>query len=198
MEYLNGELNSNPVWSTSREVDPNYSDNMDDYIKAPYEVYLEQQAAQKTHNGTDKNQTALDNIPVIPDYMENDFKKVSKMPDWYNNLEVATPEEIAKWRAMGKMGIAETIKRYKYWELIPEAGTTASATLAVRNANTLRKMKKGEEVSTVDKELLVDFLRDIKEMEVRGGHTLGAGALDTILQTFPYMVEFSLALATAP
>lgn len=196
MSYITQEENPNPIFSNYKSIDKNFNENMDEYVqKTPYENFIEEQKQLKPVNNN-VNVSALNNIPVVPEMALQDYNNLNKLPEWFANLNVATPDEIEAWRAKGKMGIAETWQKKKKWEMIPFAGTSAEATLMVKNANTLRKLKKGEEVSDVDKEQLVDFLRDVKELEVRGGHTIGGGAVNIFTGSLPYLAEFGAGLAT--
>lgn len=145
------------------------------------------------------NRDIMNGIPTVPDIpeLQAQYENYNKMPDWFNQLQVATPDEIEQWRKMGKMGIAETWARKRKWEMTPFAGSAAETTLAVRNANTLRRLKKGEQPSNVDLDLLSEYLRDVKEMEARGGHTLFGGAADIMMTSLPYALEFAGGLATS-
>lgn len=202
--------NPNPIFSDYRLIDKDFQEGI--LPKSSYELEIErlekekaerQKNIQKTgyqslKNAYSLNGTALSDIPSLPEFAQNAYKDYAKTPEWLDTLQVATPDEIEEWRKMGKMGIAETWAKKRKWEIIPFVGTTAETSLLVNNANTLRKIKNGEEVSEKDKELLVDYLRDLKEVEARGGHTLAGSAMDVIMSSIPYLGEFGAALALSP
>lgn len=200
MGYITQETGNNPIFSSYNLVDPSFNENMDSYVpKSPYQIQLEKEKQNRAKlNKTNANADAINNIPIVPGFAMNEYNQYAAMPQWMQQLNVATPDEIEQWKSMGKMGIAETWQKKKKWEMIPFAGTSAEATIAVRNANTLRKLKKGEQISDVEKDLLVDFLRDTKEIETRGGHTLAGSGLDILMSSLPYMGEFAGAIATMP
>ena len=196
------DTKSNPIFSSYSVQDANFNENMDEYIKAPNDIYIEQQQKnikQETPK-RDINQDALNNIKERPAFLKEEFDYVYKKPEWLEELEknVATPEDIEEWKKKGAIGIGEVAKQAKKWGYAtPYAGTTAEATMLIRNANTLRRLKNGEEVSPVDAELLYDFLREEKEKEVRG-ITFAGKALDATRTGLGYLAEFGLGLAAVP
>ncbi|MCD7739970.1 MAG: hypothetical protein LUH11_01285, partial [Candidatus Gastranaerophilales bacterium] len=187
--------NVNPVFSQAK--DPDFNENMDEYVKAPYDIYIEEQKKAAPKSKRNVNAEALDDIPEMPDFLYEQYQEMNKLPDIYNRLNVVSQQELRDWEKQGKMGIAETWAKKRKWEMVPFSGTTADTTLVIRNANTLRKIKKGEQVSDTDLDLLVEQLRDMKELEVRGC-TLGGAALDTLMTCIPYAAEFGISLATLP
>lgn len=196
------DTKSNPIFSSYSVQDANFNENMDEYIKAPNDIYIEQQQKNIKSNvpKRDINQDALNNIKERPAFLKEEFDYVYKKPEWLEELErnVATPEDIEEWKKKGAIGIAEVAKQAKKWGYAtPYVGTSAEATMLIRNANTLRRLKNGEEVSPVDAELLYDFLREEKEKEVRGV-TFAGKALDAIRVGGGYMAEFGLGLAAVP
>lgn len=196
------DTKSNPIFSSYSVQDANFNENMDEYIKAPNDIYIEQQQKnikQETPK-RDINQDALNNIKERPAFLKEEFDYVYKKPEWLEELEknVATPEDVEEWKKKGAIGIGEVAKQAKKWGYAtPYAGTTAEATMLIRNANTLRRLKNGEEVSPVDAELLYDFLREEKEKEVRG-ITFAGKALDATRTGLGYLAEFGLGLAAVP
>lgn len=196
------DTKSNPIFSSYSVQDANFNENMDEYIKAPNDIYIEQQQKNIKSNvpKRDINQDALNNIKERPAFLKEEFDYVYKKPEWLEELErnVATPEDIEEWKKKGAIGIGEVAKQAKKWGYAtPYVGTSAEATMLIRNANTLRRLKNGEEVSPVDAELLYDFLREEKEKEVRGV-TFAGKALDAIRVGGGYMAEFGLGLAAVP
>ena len=196
------DTKSNPIFSSYSVQDANFNENMDEYIKAPNDIYIEQQQKniKPETPKRDINQDALNNIKERPAFLKEEFDYVYKKPEWLEELErnVATPEDIEEWKKKGAIGIGEVAKQAKKWGYAtPYVGTSAEATMLIRNANTLRRLKNGEEVSPVDAELLYDFLREEKEKEVRGV-TFAGKALDAIRVGGGYMAEFGLGLAAVP
>lgn len=196
------DTKSNPIFSSYSVQDANFNENMDEYIKAPNDIYIEQQQKNIKSNvpKRDINQDALNNIKERPAFLKEEFDYVYKKPEWLEELErnVATPEDIEEWKKKGAIGIGEVAKQAKKWGYAtPYFGTSAEATMLIRNANTLRRLKNGEDVSPVDAELLYDFLREEKEKEVRGV-TFAGKALDAIRVGGGYMAEFGLGLAAVP
>lgn len=196
------DTKSNPIFSSYSVQDANFNENMDEYIKAPNDIYIEQQQKnikQETPK-RDINQDALNNIKERPAFLKEEFDYVYKKPEWLEELEknVATPEDIEEWKKKGAIGIGEVAKQAKKWGYAaPYAGTTVEATMLIRNANTLRRLKNGEEVSPADAELLYDFLREEKEKEVRG-ITFAGKALDAGRTGLGYLAEFGIGLALVP
>ena len=188
--------NINPIFSDYNYRDSNFNENMDEYVQAPYDLYIEEQKKKlKEEPKGNINKEAIDNIPEIPQWLEEEYKVEDNTPQWYKNLNVTTQGDIEEWKNKGKMGLVETLQKHNYWYSIPYAGTSAETTMAVRAANTLRRVKNGEQVSDVDMNILCDFLRDSKEMEVRGGHTWLGGAANILLDSFPYALEFAGGIA---
>lgn len=196
------DTKSNPIFSSYSVQDANFNENMDEYIKAPNDIYIEQQQKnikQETPK-RDINQDALNNIKERPAFLKEEFDYVYKKPEWLEELEknVATPEDVEEWKKKGAIGIGEVAKQAKKWGYAaPYAGTTVEATMLIRNANTLRRLKNGEEVSPADAELLYDFLREEKEKEVRG-ITFAGKALDAGRTGLGYLAEFGIGLALVP
>ena len=146
------------------------------------------------------NQEALYNIPVVPEFMQDDYNKAYQAASWLNSLNVATEDEIDEWRAKGKMGIAETAQRLKSLKsakYVPFVGTTADVGYNLDMLRTVKQLKKGEKVSQLEQDLLVDYLRELKEIQVRGT-TLPSKALNAILENIPFMGEFAIGVAAAP
>lgn len=189
------DTKSNPIFSSYSIRNADFNENMDEYIKAPHDIYIEEQKKKvKTETPKNINEQAINNIPVMPDFLKEEYVYVNKKPEWLVELEknVATPEDIEEWKKQGSMSIGEVAKRGKKWGyMIPFAGSSAETTMVVRNANTLRRLKNGEEVSSVDAELLYDFLREEKEKEIRGV-TFGGKALDGLRTGLGYLAEFLL------
>lgn len=193
------DTKSNPIFSSYSVRNANFNENMDEYIKAPNDIYIEEQIkkAKTEAPKTDINKDAMDKIEELPAFLKEEFEYVNKKPEWLEELEknVATPEDIEEWKKQGSMGVGELASNRKKWGYaVPFGGTSAETTMVVRNANTLRRLKNGEEVSNVDAELLYDFLRESKEREVRGV-TFGGKAFEGIRTGLTYMAEFGLGLA---
>lgn len=197
----NTNNNSNPIFSSYSLRNADFNENMDEFVKAPNDVYIEEQKKKsKAVIAKDVNKMALEQVKERPAFLKEEFEYVNKKPAWLEELEknVATAEDIENWKKQGSIGIGEVAKQGKKWGyMIPYAGSSAEATLLVRNANTLRRLKDGEEVSSVDLELLYDFLREEKEREVRGV-TFAGKTLDGVRTGVGYLAEFGLGLATIP
>lgn len=195
------DTKSNPIFSSYSVRNADFNENMDEYVKAPHDIYIEEQKKKaKTETPKNVNEQAINNIPVMPDFLKEEYVYVNKKPEWLVELEknVATPEDIEAWKKQGSMSIGEVAKQGKKWGyMIPFAGSSAETTMVVRNANILRRLKNGEEVSSVDAELLYDFLREEKEKEIRGV-TFGGKALDGLRTGLGYLAEFGLGLAAIP
>ena len=193
------DTKSNPIFSSYSVKDANFNENMDEYVKAPNDIYIEEQIkkAKTEAPKIDINKEAMDKIEELPAFLKEEFEYVNKKPEWLEELEknVATPEDIEEWKKQGSMGVGELASNRKKWGYaVPFGGTSAETTMIVRNANTLRRLKNGEEVSNVDAELLYDFLRESKEREVRGV-TFGGKAFEGIRTGLTYLAEFGLGLA---
>lgn len=146
------------------------------------------------------NAQALYNIPVVPEFMNEEYQKAYEAASWLNSLNVATPDEIDEWRAKGKMGIGETAQRLKSLKsakYVPFVGTTAEVGYNIDMLSAVNRLKKGEKVSQAEQDMLVDYLRELKEIQVRGT-TLPSKALSAILESIPYFIEFGVGVAAAP
>ena len=192
----------NPIFSSYSVMDADFNENMDEYIKAPNDVYIDEQIkkAKTEAPKIDINKEAMDKIEELPAFLKEEFEYVNKKPEWLEELEknVATPEDIEEWKKQGSMGVGDIARQGKKWGyMVPFAGSSAEATMLVRNANTLRRLKNGEDVSDVDAELLYDFLREEKEREIRGV-TFGGKTLDAVRAGIGYLAEFGLGIAAVP
>ena len=146
------------------------------------------------------NEQAIHNIPVVPEFMQDEYNQAYQAASWLNSLNIATPDEIDEWRAKGKMGIGETAQRLKSLKsakYVPFVGTTAEVGYNLDMLSAMNRLKKGEKVSQVEQDMLVDYLRELKEIQVRGT-TLPSKALSAILESIPYFVEFGVGVAAAP
>lgn len=147
-----------------------------------------------------KNQQAIYDIPVVPEFLQEEYQQANQAANWLNSLNIATPEEIDEWRAKGKIGIGETMQKLaslKSAKYVPFVGTTADVGYNLDMLSTVNRLKKGEKVSQLEQDLLVDYLRELKEIQVRGT-TLPSKALNAILESIPFMVEFGVGVAAAP
>lgn len=145
------------------------------------------------------NAQALYDIPVVSDFMKDEYQEAYSAGNWLDNLNIATPEEIDEWRAMGKMGIGETAQRLKSLKsakYVPFVGTTAEVGYNLDMLSAVNRLKKGQQISDVERDLLVDYLRELKEIQVRGT-TLPSKALTAILESVPFMVEFGVGIVGA-
>lgn len=146
------------------------------------------------------NEQALYDIPVVPEFMNEEYNQAYQAANWLNSLNIATPDEIDEWRAKGKMGIGETAQRLKSLKsakYAPFVGTTAEVGYNLDMLSTMNRLKKGEKVSQVEQDLLVDYLRELKEIQVRGT-TLPSKTLNAILESIPFFIEFGVGVAAAP
>ena len=79
---------------------------------------------------------------------------------------------------------------------LPYVNTTKDAADAITASVLLNRVKKGEELTEKQTEILVDYLRDLKELQVRG-FTFGGGTVNAILTSIPYLEEFGIGLAAS-
>lgn len=185
----------NPIFSSYSVRDAKYTDNMDDYVKAPNDIYIEEQQNKKNTTPKNINQQALKDVPDMPEFLKEEYEEVYKTPEWYRKLNVVSPSEIEEWKNKGGMGIAEAWERNNKWKsFAPYVNTTKDAADAITVSVLLNRAKKGEELTYEQQEKLVDYLRDMKELEVRG-FTFGGGTVNAILSTIPYLEEFGIGLA---
>lgn len=194
------DTKSNPIFSSYSLRDANFNENMDEYVKAPNDIYIEEQQKKNILKGKvskNINQQALKDIPDMPEFLKQEYEYINKKPAWLEELErnVYTPDDEKEWKKKGSMGIGEIATQWKKWYYAtPYLGTSSEATMAIRNANTLRRLKNGEKLSNVDAELLYDFLREEKEREIRGVSIEGQ-LLDGARTGLGYTFEFGLGLA---
>lgn len=187
----------NPIFSSYSVRDAKYTDNMDDYVKAPNDIYIEEQQNKKNTTTKNINQQALKDVPDMPEFLKEEYEEVYKTPEWFRKLNVVSPSEIEEWKNKGGMGIAEAWERNNKWKTFaPYVNTTKDAADAITVSVLLNRAKKGEELTYEQQEKLVDYLRDMKELEVRG-FTFGGGTVNAILSTIPYLEEFGIGLAAS-
>ena len=187
----------NPIFSSYSTRTKGFNENMDEYVKAPNDLYIEEQKKKNQQIVGDVNKKALNDIPDMPKFLEEEYEDIQKMPKWFEELNVATPQEIEEWKNKGGMGIAEAWEKNNKWaSFAPYINTTRDAADAITASVLLNRAKNGEELSLEQKEKLVDYLRDMKELEVRG-FTFGGGTVNAILASIPYLEEFGIGLAAA-
>lgn len=188
----------NPIFSSYSTRTQGFNENMDEYVKAPNDIYIEEQKKKNQKITGDVNKNALGDIPDMPKFLEEEYADINKLPKWLEDLHVATPQEIDEWKNKGGMGIAEAWeKNHKWASFAPYVNTTRDAADAITVSVLLNRAKNGEELSMDQKEKLVDYLRDMKELEVRG-FTFGGGTVNAILTSIPYLEEFGIGLLTTP
>lgn len=194
------DTKSNPIFSSYSLRDANFNENMDEYVKAPNDIYIEEQQKKNTLKGKvskNVNQQALKDIPDMPEFLKQEYEEVYQTPEWFRKLNVASPDEIAEWKKKGGMGIAEAWeKNHKWASFVPYVNTTRDAADAITVSVLLNRAKNGEALTLEQEEKLVDYLRDMKELEVRG-FTFGGGTVNAILATIPYLEEFGIGLAAS-
>lgn len=187
----------NPIFSSYSTRTQGFNENMDEYVKAPNDLYIEEQKKKNQQLTGNPNKNALGDIPDMPKFLEEEYADIGKLPKWLEDLHVATPQEIEEWKQKGGMGIAEAWeKNHKWASFAPYVNTTRDAADAITASVLLNRAKNGEELSMDQKEKLVDYLRDMKELEVRG-FTFGGGTVNAILTSIPYLEEFGIGLAAS-
>lgn len=143
------------------------------------------------------NNIALSNVQTVPDELEQEYKEVYSAPEWFENLHVCSEDEIKEWQKMGPMGIAEAWERNNKWaSFVPYVNTTKDAAEAVNVSVLLKRLKDGKDLTEKQTDVLVDYLRDVKEQQVRG-YSFAGGVVNGTLMSIPYMEEFFLGLATS-
>ena len=194
------DTKSNPIFSSYSLRDANFNKNMDEYVKAPNDIYIEEQQKKNIFKGKvskNINQQALKDIPDMPEFLKQEYEEAYQTPEWFRKLNVASPDEIAEWKKKGGMGIAEAWeKNHKWASFAPYVNTTRDAADAITVSVLLNRAKNGEALTPDQEEKLVDYLRDMKELEVRG-FTFGGGTVNAILATIPYLEEFGIGLAAS-
>ena len=171
--------------------------------KTPYQQKIDEQKSFINRNEPIRmNLQALEDIPTVPSDMQVDYQEANNpQKNWYDTLNVATPEEIAEWRKKGKMGFGETAQKIfqlrSLAEKIPFLGTTATVGISADLMWSIDRLKKGKEISDAEKDLLVDYLRNLKEVQVRGT-TLGSDVLNSIAESVPFAIEFAVGLGAIP
>lgn len=194
------DTKSNPIFSSYSLRDANFNENMDEYVKAPNDIYIEEQQKKNTLKGKvskNINQQALKDIPDMPEFLKQEYEEAYQTPEWFRKLNVASPDEITEWKKKGGMGIAEAWeKNHKWASFAPYVNTTRDAADAITVSVLLNRAKNGEALTLDQEEKLVDYLRDMKELEVRG-FTFGGGTVNAILATIPYLEEFGIGLAAS-
>ena len=147
------------------------------------------------------NTDTLNNIPVVPAFLQKEYEEANNFNTaWLDLLEVATPDEIEEWRQKGRIGLVEAMQRAmslrglaKGSMHIPFVGTTAEVAYDIGLLNSINRLKKGEQISEKEKDVLVDYLRELKEIQVRGT-TVPNKAINAALNSIPYMIEFGVGV----
>jgi hypothetical protein len=171
--------------------------------KTPYQQKIDEQKSFINRNEPIRmNLQALEDIPTVPSDMQVDYQEANNpQKNWYDTLNVASPEEIAEWRKKGKMGFGETAQKIfqlrSLAEKIPFLGTTATVGISADLMWSIDRLKKGKEISDAEKDLLVDYLRNLKEVQVRGT-TLSSNVLNSIAESVPFAIEFAVGLGAIP
>ena len=143
------------------------------------------------------NNIALSNVQTLEPEYEQDYNDAYSTPSWFDNLNVYSEDEIKQWQAMGPMGIAEAWERNNKWQaFVPYINTTKDAAEAVNASVLLKRLKDGKELNEKQMDLLVDYLRDVKEQQVRG-YSFAGGVVNGTLESIPYLEEFAIGLATS-
>lgn len=143
------------------------------------------------------NNLALSNVQTVPNELEQEYNEVYSAPDWFENLNVCSEDEIKEWQAMGPMGIAEAWERNNKWaSFVPYINTTKDAAEAVNVSVLLKRLKDGKDLTEKQTDVLVDYLRDVKEQQVRG-YSFAGGVVNAALTSIPYMEEFGIGLAAS-
>lgn len=143
------------------------------------------------------NNIALSNVQTLEPEYEQDYNDAYSTPSWFDDLNVCSEDEIKQWQAMGPMGIAEAWQRNNKWQAFaPYINTTKDAAEAVNASVLLKRLKDGKELNEKQMDLLVDYLRDVKEQQVRG-YSFAGGVVNGTLESIPYLEEFAIGLATS-
>ena len=189
--------NVNPIFSSYNVRSANFNENMDEFVKADNELYIEEQKKKKPEEKRSLNSDAINGIPNMPEFLKEEHNEIYKMPEWLEKLNVCSPDEIEEWKKQGGMGIAEAWRKNHQWaSFAPYVNTTRDAADAITVSVLLDRAKKGEELTYEQQEKLVDYLRDMKELQVRG-FTFGGGTVNAILATIPYVEEFAIGIGTS-
>ena len=153
------DTQGNPIFSSYSTRSANFNENMDEFVKAPNDLYIEEQQKKKpVEEKRNINNEALNAIPDMPDFLREEYDEAYKLPEWLEKLNVTTPEEIEEWKNMGAMGIAEAWEKNNKWRaFVPYANTTADAAEAITASVLLNRAKKGEELTEKQTEILVDY-----------------------------------------
>lgn len=143
------------------------------------------------------NNIALSNVQTLEPEYEQDYNDAYSTPSWFDDLNVCSEDEIKQWQAMGPLGIAEAWERNNKWQAFaPYINTTKDAAEAVNASVLLKRLKDGKELNEKQMDLLVDYLRDVKEQQVRG-YSFAGGVVNGTLESIPYLEEFAIGLATS-
>lgn len=189
--------NVNPIFSSYNVRSANFNENMDEFVKADNELYIEEQKKKKPEEKRSLNSDAINGIPNMPEFLKEEHNEIYKMPEWLEKLNVCSPDEIEEWKKQGGMGIAEAWRKNHQWaSFAPYVNTTRDAADAITVSVLLDRAKKGEELTYEQQEKLVDYLRDMKELQTRG-FTFGGGTVNAILATIPYVEEFAIGVFTS-
>ena len=134
--------NTNPIFSSYDVRSANFNENMDEFVKAPNELYIEEQKKKQAAK-SNINSDAIKNIPDMPEFLKEEYEEVNKMPEWLEKLNVCSPDEIEEWKSKGKMGIAEAWrKNHGGASFLPYVNTTRDAADAITASVLLDRAKK--------------------------------------------------------
>ena len=184
-----------PIFEKQDNINPDFNENMDEYIKSDNAKNIEEwYKNQGISEDKNINAQALDNIPKVPDFIQEQYSENPNAINLPKGLNVCTEDEIKDWEQQGPMGFVEYWQTLEKWKLMPIVGTSKEAGEAIGVAVLLDKFNKGEALSDNQKEAIVDYLRDAKKLEVRG-FTNGGKVANILATGIPYAGEFAIGLA---
>jgi hypothetical protein len=111
---------------------------------------------------------------------------------WLN--QIVTPAQLQQWKKKGHIGAIEAFNRFDKWDMLPYVGGMQDG-YDIPIAMKIRAAANGDELSTKDKQDVVNFIRDYSEIQARG-YSFGGNMVNGGLAGIPFLVEAGVALGT--
>lgn len=112
--------------------------------------------------------------------------------NWLN--QIVTPAQLQQWKKKGHIGAIEAFNRFDKWDMLPYVGGMQDG-YDIPIAMKIRAAANGDELSTKDKQDVINFIRDYSEIQARG-YSFGGNMVNGGLAGIPFLVEAGVALGT--
>ena len=103
-----------------------------------------------------------------------------------------SPERFQEIKDFGAVGVYESFKRNIKWENAPVAGGFVEGYKKSRIADTMEKIRDGEDLTDAENALVKEYLDDQIELSIRGT-SFGGKIVDGVARMPAFMIEYGLA-----